>query len=127
MAIPIQHPQIFRAVRPGLWNCGVLDTFSKGETSMRDDGADPAPRDGEMTAPRPADRRPDIRRPDPSLDEARLRQQAIGVKLRQMFDAVVKEPVPDAFLDLLERADARTEGGQALGAAPPGAHDGGGD
>jgi hypothetical protein len=43
----------------------------------------------------------------PSLDEARLRQQAIGVKLRQMFDTVVNEPVPDAFLDILRRADAR--------------------
>jgi hypothetical protein len=43
----------------------------------------------------------------PSLDEARLRQQAIGVKLRQMFDTVVNEPVPDQFLDILRRADER--------------------
>jgi hypothetical protein len=42
---------------------------------------------------------------NPSLDEARLRQQAIGVKLRQMFDEVVNEPVPDDFLDILRRAD----------------------
>lgn len=41
----------------------------------------------------------------PALDEARLRQQAIGVKLRQMFDEVVNEPVPDEFLDILRRAD----------------------
>jgi hypothetical protein len=41
----------------------------------------------------------------PSLDEARLRQQAIGVKLRQMFDEVVNEPVPDEFLSILRRAD----------------------
>jgi Anti-sigma factor NepR len=41
----------------------------------------------------------------PSLDEARLRQQAIGVKLRQMFDEVVNEPVPDDFLNILRRAD----------------------
>jgi len=40
-----------------------------------------------------------------ALDEARLRQQAIGVKLRQMFDDVVNEPVPDEFLDILRRAD----------------------
>ena len=40
-----------------------------------------------------------------ALDEARLRQQAIGVKLRQMFDEVVNEPVPDEFLDILRRAD----------------------
>ncbi len=43
----------------------------------------------------------------PTLDEARLRQQAIGVKLRQMFEEVVNEPVPDAFLDILRRADQR--------------------
>ena len=43
----------------------------------------------------------------PALDEARLRQQAIGVKLRQMFDEVVNEPVPDAFFDILRRADER--------------------
>jgi hypothetical protein len=47
------------------------------------------------------------RKSDPSLDEARLRQQAIGVKLRQMFDQVVSEPVPDEFLDILKRADRR--------------------
>ena len=44
----------------------------------------------------------------PSLDEARLRQQAIGVKLRQMFDEVVSEPVPDEFLDILRRADSKS-------------------
>jgi hypothetical protein len=45
------------------------------------------------------------RAPRRALDEARLRQQAIGVKLRQMFDRVVNEPVPDEFLDILRRAD----------------------
>jgi hypothetical protein len=56
-------------------------------------------------------RQPDTRRKsDPSLDEARLRQQAIGVKLRQMFDQVVSEPVPDEFLDILKRADAHGAG-----------------
>ncbi len=44
------------------------------------------------------------------LEEARLRQQAIGVKLRQMFDDVVNEPVPDEFLDILRRHDARVGG-----------------
>lgn len=39
------------------------------------------------------------------LEEARLRQQAIGVKLRHMFDAVINEPVPDEFLDILRRAE----------------------
>jgi hypothetical protein len=46
----------------------------------------------------------------PSLDEARLRQQAIGVKLRQMFDEVVNEPVPDEFLNILRRADDKRAG-----------------
>ncbi len=41
------------------------------------------------------------------LDEARLRQQVIGVRLRQMFDEVVSEPVPDEFLQLLHQADER--------------------
>ena len=40
-----------------------------------------------------------------ALDEARLRQQAIGVKLRQMFDEIVNEPVPEEFLEILRRAD----------------------
>lgn len=44
------------------------------------------------------------------LEEARLRQQAIGVKLRHMFDEIVNEPVPDEFLDILRRADKRTAG-----------------
>jgi hypothetical protein len=51
-----------------------------------------------------------MRRPrskSPSLDEARLRQQAIGVKLRQIFDDVVNEPVPDQFLEILRRGDER--------------------
>ncbi|WP_427790602.1 NepR family anti-sigma factor [Brevundimonas diminuta] len=43
---------------------------------------------------------------DAGLDEVQLRQQAIGVKLRHMFDEVVNEPVPDEFLDILRRADA---------------------
>jgi len=45
-----------------------------------------------------------------ALDEARLRQQAIGVKLRQIFDEVVSEPVPDEFLEILRRADSKQEG-----------------
>ena len=42
------------------------------------------------------------------LDEARLRQQAIGVRLRQMFDEVVNEQVPEEFLEILRRADRRS-------------------
>ena len=58
------------------------------------------------------DQRP-MKRPrnkTPNLDEARLRQQAIGVRLRQMFDEVVSEPVPDEFLALLHKADERRSG-----------------
>jgi hypothetical protein len=47
------------------------------------------------------------------LEEARLRQQAIGVKLRHMFDQVVNEPVPDEFLEILRRADEKSSGGKA--------------
>ena len=52
------------------------------------------------------------RKANPTVDEARLRQQAIGVKLRQMFDQVVNEPVPDEFLDILKQADRRGAGGE---------------
>ena len=48
------------------------------------------------------------RKASAALDEARLRQQAIGVRLRQMFDEVVNEDVPDEFLEILRRADSRT-------------------
>jgi len=41
-----------------------------------------------------------------AVDEARLRQQAIGAQLRQMFEEVVNEPVPTDFLDILRRADS---------------------
>ncbi len=50
-----------------------------------------------------------------NLEEARLRQQAIGVKLRQMFDDVVNEPVPDEFLDILRKHDERTGGNSSGG------------
>ncbi|MES2724912.1 MAG: NepR family anti-sigma factor [Pseudomonadota bacterium] len=50
----------------------------------------------------------DPRKVSAVLDEARLRQQAIGARLRQMFDEVVNEPVPDEFLDILRKADKRT-------------------
>ena len=50
---------------------------------------------------------------DVDLDEARLRQQAIGVKLRHLFDEIVNEPVPDEFLSILRRADQRENKGGA--------------
>ena len=36
---------------------------------------------------------------------ARRRQDAIGRRLRQMYDDVVNEDVPDDFMSLLEQAD----------------------
>jgi hypothetical protein len=58
----------------------------------------------EMIEQRPSSER---RRASAALDEARLRQQAIGVRLRQMFDEVVNEDVPPEFLEILRRADDR--------------------
>jgi hypothetical protein len=60
-----------------------------------------------------AARSPATRDDELSIDEARLRQQAIGVKLRQMFDQMVNEPVPDEFLEILRRADERASSGDA--------------
>jgi hypothetical protein len=60
------------------------------------------------------EQRPTKRQRRPAgLDEARLRQQVIGVKLRQMFDEVVNEPVPDEFLQILKRGDDRSGSGQS--------------
>ncbi len=38
---------------------------------------------------------------------ARRRQDAIGRRLRQMYDEVVNEDVPDDFLSFLEQADSQ--------------------
>jgi len=62
-----------------------------------------------MINPKETTQRPDASTSrDSGLEEVRLRQQAIGVKLRHMFDEVVNEPVPDEFLDILRRADERS-------------------
>ena len=53
---------------------------------------------------------PERRKASAALDEARLRQQAIGVRLRQMFDEVLNEKVPEEFLEILRRADERGSG-----------------
>lgn len=55
---------------------------------------------------------PERRQASAALDEARLRQQAIGVRLRQMFDEVVNEDVPAEFLEILRRADERGSNGE---------------
>lgn len=39
----------------------------------------------------------------------RLGNQVIGDRLRQMYDGVVQESVPDEFLKLLEQAEAAAE------------------
>lgn len=41
---------------------------------------------------------------------ARRRQDPIGRRLRQMYDDVVSEDVPDDFLGFLEQADDRLSG-----------------
>ena len=61
-----------------------------------------------IDTPKSSRRNPPLAGGDAELEEARLRQQAIGVKLRHMFDQVVNEPVPDEFLDILRRADDRS-------------------
>jgi hypothetical protein len=47
-----------------------------------------------------------------TLAETHLRQQAIGMRLRNLFDEVVNEPVPDSFLEILRRADGEGRSGQ---------------
>ena len=74
------------------------DKEHKRGRSSRERGAD------DMIEQRPL---PESRRASAALDEARLRQQAIGVRLRQMFDEGVGEDVPDEFLEILRRADER--------------------
>ena len=71
-----------------------------------DRGRPPRARGAEdMIEQRPSEER---RRSSAAMDEARLRQQAIGVRLRQMFDEVVNEKVPEEFLEILRRADSRS-------------------
>lgn len=41
------------------------------------------------------------------LDRHRLRQQAIGVRLRMHFDDILMAPVPEEWLELLRQADER--------------------
>ena len=65
----------------------------------------------EMNEKSDPDRKRRVNVQEPDLAEARLRQQAIGVRLRHMFDEVVNEPVPDEFLAILKRADDRSREG----------------
>jgi hypothetical protein len=52
--------------------------------------------------------------PKPPADpaEARIDKVAIGERLRELFNEVVNEPVPDDFLDLLRQADERQQPGE---------------
>lgn len=77
-------------------------------TGDEDQPRGPGPRERDAESMIEQQSNPDRRRNSAALDEARLRQQAIGVRLRQMFDDVVNEPVPDAFLDILRKADQRS-------------------
>jgi hypothetical protein len=52
----------------------------------------------------------DEERPNEKARAIRARQRAIGRELRRMYDDVAQEPVPDDFLDLLQRIDLATEG-----------------
>lgn len=47
---------------------------------------------------------------------ARRRQDPIGRRLRQMYDEVVNEDVPDEFMSFLEQADGRKPDDPATGA-----------
>jgi hypothetical protein len=103
-AAPLRVPLESRFVelrRDSRWNSPALGAFWTGMSTEGGDDAKPAIASKMIDQRQPEPRR----RSDPSLDEARLRQQAIGVKLRQMFDQVVNEPVPDEFLNILKRAD----------------------
>ena len=46
---------------------------------------------------------------------ARRRQEAIGRRLRQMYEEVVSEPVPEDFLNFLQQADNAKDSGPGDG------------
>ena len=41
--------------------------------------------------------------------DAQSRQRIIGKELRRWYDSIVKEPVPDELLDLLQQIDKRSD------------------
>ena len=52
---------------------------------------------------------------NPNREKARAvraRQRVIGRELRRIYDGVAQEPVPDEFLDLLKKMDAKDEPGK---------------
>jgi len=44
---------------------------------------------------------------------SRRSRSAVGEKLREMYDEVVREPIPDDFLELLEEAEKVARAGGA--------------
>jgi hypothetical protein len=98
-----RREQNFAILCPSLWNRVRKTTLSSGGKTFGQRGRTPMNFGVEdMIEHVPMD---DKRKSAAALDEARLRQQAIGVKLRQMFDEVVNEPVPDEFLAILRKAE----------------------
>ncbi|MBA4337398.1 MAG: hypothetical protein C0421_00955 [Hyphomonas sp.] len=59
-------------------------------------------------------RKPEGGPSDGPKSQRRLGNRAIGERLRQMYEGVVDESIPDEFLKLLEEAEAaeRSESGQ---------------
>jgi len=52
----------------------------------------------------------------PRPDEVRRHQRAIGADLRQWYDDVTREPIPDEWLGLLQQGgDSRTEAAEKIG------------
>jgi hypothetical protein len=52
----------------------------------------------------------------PDRERARAiksRQRAIGRELRRVYDNIAQEPVPDDFLDLLQKIDQADKGGKS--------------
>lgn len=49
--------------------------------------------------------------PDGRRSQRRLGNRAIGQRLREMYDGVVGESVPDDFFKLLEQAEAKAKAG----------------
>ena len=49
--------------------------------------------------------------PDGRRSQRRLDNRAIGERLREMYDGVVGESVPDDFFKLLEQAEAKAKAG----------------
>ncbi len=54
----------------------------------------------------------DEERPNEKARAIRARQRAIGRELRRMYDDVAQEPVPEDFLDLLQKIDLAAETGK---------------